>query len=89
MSLPDFETPRLLLRPRCMEDFDACLAMDRDPDVTRYIQGPWADPEKHRRFVGDNAYGDGQPCRSYVLAAEEFAEWARQTAARLLALGAM
>jgi len=51
--LPSFETQRLLLRPRTMADFDACLAMDRDPDVTRYIRGPWADPEEHKRFLAD------------------------------------
>jgi len=53
VTLPDFETPRLLLRPRSMDDFDACLAMDRDPQVTRYVQGPWADPDEHRRFLTD------------------------------------
>lgn len=59
---PSFETPRLLLRPRTMADFDACLAMDRDPAVTRYIPGPWNDPEKHEAFVRERIntpYGDG------------------------------
>lgn len=51
--LPSFETPRLFLRPRSMADFETCLAMDRDPDVTRYIRGPWNDPEEHRRFLTD------------------------------------
>lgn len=36
-----------------MADFDACLAMDRDPDVTRYISGPWSDPDRHERFLRD------------------------------------
>ncbi len=36
-----------------MADFETCLAMDRDPDVTRYIRGPWNDPEEHRRFLTD------------------------------------
>lgn len=49
--LPHFETERLLLRPRTMADFDACLAMDRDPEVTRFIPGPWSDPEKHEAFL--------------------------------------
>jgi len=34
-----------------MNDFDACLAMDRDPDVTRHILGPWNDPVLHERFL--------------------------------------
>jgi RimJ/RimL family protein N-acetyltransferase len=50
-ALPVFETARLWLRPRRLADLDACLAMDRDPEVTRHIAGPWADPVEHRRFV--------------------------------------
>lgn len=65
MTLPDFETPRLLLRPRTMEDFDACLAMDRDPEVTRYIQGPWADPDEHRRFLADRIQRTWPPGQGY------------------------
>jgi RimJ/RimL family protein N-acetyltransferase len=49
--LPSFETPRLTLRPRTMADLEDCLAMDRDPEVTRHVAGPWADPAAHRRFV--------------------------------------
>lgn len=50
-TLPSFETERLRLRPRVLADLDACLAMDRDPEVTRHIAGPWHDPDEHRRFV--------------------------------------
>ncbi|HUI17528.1 MAG TPA: GNAT family N-acetyltransferase [Alphaproteobacteria bacterium] len=49
--LPTFETERLLLRPRTLADLEACLAMDRDGEVVRYIPGPWQDPEKHRAFI--------------------------------------
>ena len=49
--LPTFETGRLLIRPRTIADLGDCLAMDRDPSVTRYVPGPWADPERHRAFV--------------------------------------
>ncbi len=45
--LPSFETERLLLRPRTMADFEACLAMNEDPEVMRFIPGPWDDPELH------------------------------------------
>lgn len=41
-----------------MEDFAACLAMDREPDVTRYIQGPWEDPAAHERFLVDRIARD-------------------------------
>lgn len=49
--LPSFETERLLLEPRSMSDFENCLAMDRDPRVTKFIPGPWNDPERHERFL--------------------------------------
>ncbi|MGH9914943.1 MAG: GNAT family N-acetyltransferase [Pyrinomonadaceae bacterium] len=49
--LPTFETERLFLRPRTMADLEASMAMDRDPEVTKYVPGPWHDPEEHRRFV--------------------------------------
>lgn len=51
--LPTFHTDRLLLRPRTMGDLDDCLAMDRDPQVTQHIAGPWKDPDRHRAFVVD------------------------------------
>ncbi|MCZ4279819.1 GNAT family N-acetyltransferase [Kiloniella laminariae] len=46
-NLPTFESERLLVRPRVLADLEDCLAMDRDPEVTRYIPGPWNDPQKH------------------------------------------
>ncbi|MGH8783153.1 GNAT family N-acetyltransferase [Paraburkholderia sp.] len=49
--LPHLDTARLLLRPRTLDQVEACIAMDRDPDVTRHIPGPWHDPVAHRRFV--------------------------------------
>lgn len=62
MSLPRFETERLLVQPRSMRDFEACLAMDRDPDVTRYIPGPWNDAAQHERFLSERiqmSFGSG------------------------------
>ena len=49
--LPTFRTLRLTLRPRCRADLESCIAMDRDPEVVRYVEGPWADPPQHRAFV--------------------------------------
>jgi RimJ/RimL family protein N-acetyltransferase len=48
---PALDTPRLLIRQRTLADLEACIEMDRDPEVTRYIAGPWDDPLAHRRFV--------------------------------------
>ncbi|QEL26848.1 GNAT family N-acetyltransferase [Bosea sp. F3-2] len=60
--LPTFETERLSIRPRTMADFDACLAMDRDPEVIKHITGPWDDPEAHKLFLRDRIqrnFGEG------------------------------
>jgi RimJ/RimL family protein N-acetyltransferase len=62
MALPTFATARLTLRPRAIGDYDACLAMDRDPAVVRYIAGPWADAKAHAVFLRDRitrSYPDG------------------------------
>ena len=48
---PTLRTERLVLRPRSLADTDACLTMDREPEVTRYVSGPWSDPVAHRAFV--------------------------------------
>ena len=49
--LPSFETQRLIVRPRGIGDLNACLAMDRDPAVLRYIDVPWRSVAEHRQFV--------------------------------------
>ena len=49
--LPHFETDRLRLRPRTMDDLADCLALNSDPEVVRYIAGPWSDPEASRRHL--------------------------------------
>lgn len=63
--LPSFETERLLVRPRTMADFEACLAMDRDIEVTRYIPGPWQDPPRHEAFVRGRMQADYGPGLGY------------------------
>lgn len=60
--LPTFKTERLFLRPRTMEDYDACLIMDRDPDVTRFVSGPWNDQQMHEAFLKERietSFGPG------------------------------
>ncbi|MCW3477067.1 GNAT family N-acetyltransferase [Limobrevibacterium gyesilva] len=54
---PTFETSRLLIRPRTLADTDDCLAMDRDPEVTRFVRGPWSDATAHRAFVEERTRG--------------------------------
>lgn len=57
-TLPTFHTARLTVKPRTLEDLPACLAMDRDPDVTKFIPGPWADPVRHEAFVRERIDAD-------------------------------
>jgi RimJ/RimL family protein N-acetyltransferase len=78
--LPVLDTPRLLLRRRTLEDLDACIAMDRDPEVTRYIAGPWHDPVAHRQFVEYRITRSYQPGLGYwsireASAPERFVGW--------------
>ena len=42
---------RLLIRPRTQDDIQACIVMDRDPMVTKFIDGPWHNPEQHKAFL--------------------------------------
>lgn len=53
---PVIETPRLILRPHQLEDYDACCALHRDPEAVRMIyQQPLTHEESwHRllRYVG-------------------------------------
>ena len=74
---PAFRTPRLMLRPRGMKDLEARMAMDRDPEVTRFLSGPWTDPIAHRAFVEDrmrHIYPVGMGYWS-IIAPEGFVGW--------------
>jgi len=76
-ELPPFRTTRLTVRPRCMEDLEACMAMDRDPEVTRFLPGPWTDPIAHRAFVEErmlHTYPIGMGYWS-IIAPEGFVGW--------------
>ena len=78
--LPSFETERLLVRPRTMADFDACIAMDRDPEVTKFVPGPWSDPPRHEAFLKERieaSLGEGLGYWSIFPKArpERFAGW--------------
>ncbi|MCC5978398.1 MAG: GNAT family N-acetyltransferase [Salinarimonas sp.] len=64
-DLPTFQTKHLIVKPRTLLDLQACLAMDRDPEVTRYIPGPWADPDRHEAFVRARIKTDFGPGLGY------------------------
>ncbi|UOQ45501.1 GNAT family N-acetyltransferase [Halobacillus salinarum] len=56
--LQTFETDRLILRERTLEDIEQCMEMDQDPEVVKYIpeimevlHGPKPNLEKHKGFV--------------------------------------
>lgn len=65
MTQPEFTTARLRLRPRTLADTDACLAMDREPGVTRHLDGPWGDPAAHRAFIEARTRGPWPPGLGY------------------------
>ncbi len=80
MTQPVFTTSRLLLRPRSLADTDACLAMDRDPAVTRFVSGPWSNPVAHRAFIQARTIGAYPPGLGYWTvcrrsAADQFLGW--------------
>lgn len=50
-------TGRLRLRPRSMDDLDANLAIDLDPEVTRYIFATTPDPERWRARIAGQIQG--------------------------------
>jgi len=43
---PVLETERLILRPHSVDDFAACVAMWRDPQVVRYTIGAESSPQR-------------------------------------------
>jgi RimJ/RimL family protein N-acetyltransferase len=77
MTVPGFRTARLTLRPRRLDDTEACLAMDREPGVTDHIDGPWHDPAAHRRFIEDRTRGPWPAGMGYWVVEEggAFAGW--------------
>lgn len=62
---PILHTNRLLLRPRTLADTNACLIMDSDPAVIRYVSGPWSDPVAHRAFIEARTVGPYQSGLGY------------------------
>jgi RimJ/RimL family protein N-acetyltransferase len=54
---PTLTTQRLILRPRSLADTDASVTMDQEPEVTRYVSGPWSNPVAHHAFVEQRTLG--------------------------------
>ncbi len=69
------QTDRLLLKPRTLEYLDDCLAMDRDPEVTRFIPGPWDDgPEEHSAFIRERMAMEFPEKMGYYVVLEQSSE---------------
>lgn len=49
--LPAFETARLILKPRTIDDLENCVGMDINPQVTEYIPGEWNGSCRHIAFL--------------------------------------
>jgi RimJ/RimL family protein N-acetyltransferase len=65
---PALQTRRLLLQPRLPADTEACLAMDREPEMVRFIAEIGqllGDPAAHRVFVEARTRGPYPPGLGY------------------------
>jgi RimJ/RimL family protein N-acetyltransferase len=77
VTQPCFTTARLVVRPRLLADTEACLGMDREPEVTRFIDGPWGADAAHRGFIEARTRGPWPPGMGYwtIEAAGLFLGW--------------
>lgn len=78
--LPTLKTERLTLRPRVLADLEDCYAMDREPEILRYVYGPWTDRDNHRTFIRERIErtyppGLGYWCLALHDAPEVFLGW--------------
>jgi RimJ/RimL family protein N-acetyltransferase len=69
---PVFETRRLLLHPRTLADTEACIEMDREPgvarfvpEILRFVAGLSIDLQAHRSFVEARTRGPYPPGLGY------------------------
>jgi RimJ/RimL family protein N-acetyltransferase len=50
--------------------------MDREPEVTRFVDGPWADPVAHRAFIARRTVGPHPPGLGYwVISRRDDPRW--------------
>ncbi len=83
--LESFETDRLILRERTLNDLEYCLDMDRDDEVVKFIpvikelvDGPLASKEKHIQFIKDRMeakYPKGMGYWTIETKSNEFVGW--------------
>ena len=59
-KLPELETERLSLRQWSLTDLDAIVAMDRDPEVYRFLEEP-GDPDEQRDDMKERILTDFGP----------------------------
>lgn len=59
-----FETCRLILRSRGLDDLEACVAINSDPRVMTYLGTPWP-PERQRAHLSDQMATDWGPGLGY------------------------
>ena len=59
-KLPELETERLSLRQWSLADLDAIVAMDRDPEVYRFLEEP-GDPDEQRSDMRERILTDFGP----------------------------
>ena len=71
---PTLATRRLTLTPRSLADTDACLAMDLQPEVLRYLGGPVTDAEAQRARIEARTLGPYAPGLGYWTLREGGAE---------------
>jgi RimJ/RimL family protein N-acetyltransferase len=64
MHEPPFETERLILRSRGLEDLEACVAVNGDPRVMTYLGTPWP-PERQRVHLSGQMDTDWGPGLGY------------------------
>ncbi|MGH7066368.1 MAG: GNAT family N-acetyltransferase [Acetobacteraceae bacterium] len=76
-ELPHFRTERLSLQRLGIDHLEACLAMDRDPEVVRYVGVRWTDQASHRSFLESRIGHSFPPGMGFwsVWRAAEFVGW--------------
>jgi len=57
LNQPNFRTDRLILSPRVIGELDACIAVNSDPEVMRYLGAVWP-PERQRAHLSEQIAAD-------------------------------
>ena len=57
MLQPSFSTERLILRPRGLQDLEASIRINSDPEVMKFLGAVWP-PEKQRQHLAEQIQSD-------------------------------